>query len=117
MDARGGSGGTGKMKGVGETQLEMDRRLFRKQIQLVEEQMEDVKIKRESYRQKRRERDNLPIVAIVGYTNAGKSFFFCLSWRFLLPFFLAYGGDSGVHKRRQAQAFSKCVSNVFLVCS
>ena len=39
----------------------MDRRLFRKQIQKVEEEMEQVKVQREVYRQKRRERDNLPI--------------------------------------------------------
>jgi len=73
MDARGGSGGSGKMKGIGETQLEVDKRLFRKQIQKVEEEMESVKEQREIFRAKRRARDNLPIVAIVGYTNAGKS--------------------------------------------
>lgn len=74
MDARGGGGAGGKgLKGIGETQLEVDKRLFRKQIQKVEEEMDAVKVQRETYRAKRRERDNLPIVAIVGYTNAGKS--------------------------------------------
>ena len=71
MDAKGG--GSKGLKGIGETQLEVDKRLFRKQIQKVEEEMRAVAQQREAYRQKRRERDNLPIVAIVGYTNAGKS--------------------------------------------
>mmetsp|Transcript_38032 Transcript_38032/g.61336 ORF Transcript_38032/g.61336 Transcript_38032/m.61336 type:complete len:472 (+) Transcript_38032:2-1417(+) len=73
MDSRGGAAGSKGMKGIGETQLEVDKRLFRKQIQKVEEEMDQVRTQREVYRQKRRERDNLPIVAIVGYTNAGKS--------------------------------------------
>jgi GTP-binding protein HflX len=71
MDAKGG--GSKGLKGIGETQLEVDKRLFRKQIQKVEEEMRAVAQQREAYRQMRRERDNLPIVAIVGYTNAGKS--------------------------------------------
>uniref|UniRef100_A0A7S4H8F6 Hflx-type G domain-containing protein n=1 Tax=Guillardia theta TaxID=55529 RepID=A0A7S4H8F6_GUITH len=74
MEARGGGGGGGKnLKGMGESQIEADKRLFRKQLQNVEKEMEEVKQQREVYRTKRRERDNLPIIAIVGYTNAGKS--------------------------------------------
>ncbi|EKX34019.1 hypothetical protein GUITHDRAFT_147529 [Guillardia theta CCMP2712] len=83
MEARGGGGGGGKnLKGMGESQIEADKRLFRKQVgeeedeaelQNVEKEMEEVKQQREVYRTKRRERDNLPIIAIVGYTNAGKS--------------------------------------------
>ncbi|KAG8460108.1 hypothetical protein KFE25_014253 [Diacronema lutheri] len=79
MDAKGGSGGGGSgggfatMRGSGETQLEEDKRLFRKQISNVEREMEEVAKQRERYRIQRAERDNLPILAIVGYTNAGKS--------------------------------------------
>jgi len=77
MDSRGGSGGGGGggafLRGAGETQLEMDKRLFRKQISRIEAEMEDVSKQRQRYRAKRSERDNLPVVAIVGYTNAGKS--------------------------------------------
>lgn len=51
----------------------MDRRLFKNQIAKIEKDIEDVKNQRDVYRAKRRERDNLPLVAIVGYTNAGKS--------------------------------------------
>ena len=75
MDAKGGGsgGGGGGLKGAGESQLEADKRLFRKQLQRLELEMEDVRAKRELHRAKRRERDDLPLVAIVGYTNAGKS--------------------------------------------
>lgn len=79
MDAKGGSGGSGSgggmtsMRGSGETQLEEDKRLFRKQISNVEREIEEVAKQRERYRQQRAERDNLPVLAIVGYTNAGKS--------------------------------------------
>jgi len=76
MDSKGGgSGGKGGggLKGAGETQLEMDKRLFRKQIGKIEADMEVVRGQREVYRSKRRERDHLPVIAIVGYTNAGKS--------------------------------------------
>jgi len=77
MDAKGGgssSGGGGQfLKGSGESQLESDRRLFRKQISKIEAEMDEVRVQREQYRAKRKKRDNLPIVAIVGYTNAGKS--------------------------------------------
>lgn len=58
---------------AGETQVEMDRRLFKGQIAKIEKDIEEVKNQRDVFRAKRRERDNLPLVAIVGYTNAGKS--------------------------------------------
>jgi len=75
MEARGGSGGGGGqfLKGAGESQIEMDRRLFRKQLSKIEADIEEVAKARRLYREKRQQRDNLPIVAIVGYTNAGKS--------------------------------------------
>ena len=76
MDSKGGasSGGGGRfLKGAGESQLEMDRRLFRAQLQSIEKEMEEVAEKRKLYREKRKEKDDLPVVAIVGYTNSGKS--------------------------------------------
>jgi GTP-binding protein HflX len=78
MDAKGGSGGGSggggaALRGSGETQLEVDKRLFRKQIGKIEADMEEVRAQRERYRAKRSERDRLPVLAIVGYTNAGKS--------------------------------------------
>lgn len=65
------SGGGQYLKGSGESQLEVDRRLFRKQLGKIESDLDAVQTQRNAYRAKRRERDSLPVVAIVGYTNAG----------------------------------------------
>ena len=70
LDSKGGStgGGGGQfMKGAGESQLEVDRRLFRKQLGRIEASIAEVQTQRDAYREKRRERDMLPVVAIVGY--------------------------------------------------
>jgi GTPase len=64
-------GGVG-VRGPGETQLESDRREAQKRITFIKEQLEQVHRHRELHRSKRRERE-APIVALVGYTNAGKS--------------------------------------------
>jgi GTP-binding protein HflX len=65
-------GGGFGAKGEGETQLETDRRLVRRQIDRVKEDLERVRSRRATQR-KQRERLPLPQAAIVGYTNAGKS--------------------------------------------
>lgn len=67
----GGMGGVG-LRGPGETQLEVDRRDIRRRIEHLKEDIEKVRIHRQQYRA-RRKRSRLPIVALVGYTNAGKS--------------------------------------------
>ncbi len=59
-------------RGPGETQLETDRRHIRRKIQKLREELEQVRRAR-SVQRRRRERNALPVVAIVGYTNAGKS--------------------------------------------
>jgi GTP-binding protein HflX len=64
----GGIGG----RGPGETKLEVDRRRVRDRISRLEEQIDNVRRQREQSRSRRR-RHHLPIVSIVGYTNAGKS--------------------------------------------
>jgi len=64
-------GGIGT-RGPGESKLEMDRRKIRRRIFDLEEKLEQVRRTRELHRQKRSQ-DELPIVALVGYTNAGKS--------------------------------------------
>jgi GTP-binding protein HflX len=64
----GGIGG----RGPGETKLEMDRRRIHTRIRRLEDQIKDLRTQREQRRQRRR-RHQLPIVSIVGYTNAGKS--------------------------------------------
>ncbi len=65
-------GGGFGVKGEGETQLETDRRLVRRQIDRVKLELERVRSRR-AIQRKQRERLPLPHAAIVGYTNAGKS--------------------------------------------
>lgn len=67
-------GGIG-LRGPGETQLEVDRRLIRKRIKHIQIRLEKVKKQRLSGR-KARVRADIPLVSLVGYTNAGKSTLF-----------------------------------------
>ena len=67
----GGVGGAG-LRGPGETQLEVDRRDIRRRISTLKEQLEKVRIHRQQYRT-RRKQSRIPVIALVGYTNAGKS--------------------------------------------
>ena len=69
--ASGGSSPIGT-RGPGETQLETDRRHIRRRIQKLRDELEQVR-KVRSVQRRRRERNAMPVVAIVGYTNAGKS--------------------------------------------
>ncbi len=59
-------------RGPGETQLESDRRHIRRKIAKLEDELKDVRRVRATQRE-RREKNEVPVVAIVGYTNAGKS--------------------------------------------
>ena len=59
-------------RGPGETQIESDRRLIRRKIDKLEDELKDVRRVRATQRE-RREKNEVPVVAIVGYTNAGKS--------------------------------------------
>ncbi|WP_414657691.1 GTPase HflX [Deinococcus sp. VB343] len=73
----GGSGGSAAggaigTRGPGETKLELDRRRINDRLSFLEKQLEGVSARREE-RRKSRERNDVPVVSIVGYTNAGKS--------------------------------------------
>lgn len=68
-------GGFGFLGGPGETQIEADRRMIAERIKRIERELEGVKRTRELHRRSRR-RVPYPIVALVGYTNAGKSTLF-----------------------------------------
>ena len=71
--AQGAAGGSAVgVRGPGETQLETDRRLVGRRIAFLKEQIEEVRRHRERYRQRRRQ-SGIPVVSLVGYTNAGKS--------------------------------------------
>ena len=67
----GGVGGVG-LRGPGETQLEVDRRQIRNKIAHLKKELEKVSEHRQRYRAQRK-RSKIPTVALVGYTNAGKS--------------------------------------------
>ena len=69
---RGGSIG---LRGPGETQLETDRRLLQKRVEQLQKRIEKVGVQRDQQRRARL-RNTLPRVALVGYTNAGKSTLF-----------------------------------------
>jgi len=69
--SRQGVGGVG-LRGPGETQLEVDRRRSQERITKLKVELQEVHEHRELYRKKRRQA-GLPVIALVGYTNAGKS--------------------------------------------
>jgi len=69
LERLGGGIGT---RGPGETQLETDRRLIQRKIHRLKGQIDDIRKHRQLYRQQRR-KSGIAVVALVGYTNAGKS--------------------------------------------
>ncbi len=74
LERQAGTSGSGPIgsKGPGETQLETDRRHIHRKIDKLREDLEDVRRVRNTQRRQRR-KNEIPVVALVGYTNAGKS--------------------------------------------
>ena len=74
LERQAGTSGKGPIgsRGPGETQLETDRRHIHRKIDKLKEELEEVRRVRSTQRQ-RRLKNEIPVVAIVGYTNAGKS--------------------------------------------
>src|SRR5438067_1495912 len=68
-------GGIGVRGGPGETQIEIDRRLIRTRIGALKREIEGIRVHRASQRSAR-EQAGVPVVALIGYTNAGKSTLF-----------------------------------------
>lgn len=68
----GGAGGGGARRGAGETKLEYDRRHINQRISLIKEKLEQVEKRRYILSEKRIKND-IPVVALTGYTNVGKS--------------------------------------------
>ena len=72
---RGNGGSTGggfANRGAGETKLELNRRTIGKQISIIKKELQTIS-KQEEIKAKRRKQNHIPKVALVGYTNAGKS--------------------------------------------
>ncbi len=72
LGGRSGAPGAIGVRGPGETQIETDRRLVRTRIARLKADIEGVRRHRALYR-RRRARTGVPVIALVGYTNAGKS--------------------------------------------
>ena len=64
--------GSGAVKGMGEKQIEIDKRLLRDRKSLLQTKIEQVRTHREQYRAKRKS-ERMPVISLAGYTNAGKS--------------------------------------------
>lgn len=71
LERQSGAGGVG-LRGPGESQLEIDRRLVRDRIITLKQKIDDVQKQRTIHRRGRK-RTGLPVMSLVGYTNAGKS--------------------------------------------
>ncbi len=69
---RSGGASGGAVKGEGEKQIELDRRIIRRQVDRLHKELEEVKKQRQTQR-RLRERTRIPTFAIIGYTNVGKS--------------------------------------------
>ena len=68
----GGGGGTGARRGAGESRLEYDKRHVRRRIEALEVRLAEME-KRRGETRKAREKSGVPVIALVGYTNVGKS--------------------------------------------
>ena len=68
----GGGGGAGARRGAGESKLEYDRRHVRRRIEALSEKLAEVSRRREQARRSR-QKSGVPVIALVGYTNVGKS--------------------------------------------
>jgi GTPase len=73
LERQGGGAGGGAKRGVGETQLELDRRIVRTRIARLKEELKKIEKQRDT---QRKQRESAFTVALVGYTNAGKSTLF-----------------------------------------
>jgi GTP-binding protein HflX len=71
LERQSGAGGVG-LRGPGEAQLEIDKRLLRDRIQILKQKIDQIQKQREIHR-RGRSRTGLPVLSLVGYTNAGKS--------------------------------------------
>lgn len=72
LSRQGGGSGSLSNKGSGEMQIELDRRHIERRMSVLRKELQKISLSRETQR-KQRSRNHLPLVSLVGYTNAGKS--------------------------------------------
>ena len=72
LSRQGGTGGTMSNRGSGEKKIELDRRVIEKRMTLLRRELDSISKIRDT-QTKKRIRSGLPLVSLVGYTNAGKS--------------------------------------------
>ncbi len=68
----GGGGGAGARRGAGESKLEYDRRHIRRRIEALQEKLDEMETRRAQTRRSR-QKNGVPVISLVGYTNVGKS--------------------------------------------
>ena len=68
----GGGGGAGARRGAGESKLEYDRRHIRRRIDALQEKLDEIQVRRAQTRRSR-QKNGVPVISLVGYTNVGKS--------------------------------------------
>lgn len=98
LSRQGGASGSMSSRGAGETKLELDRRVLEKRLSELRRELKEVGNERETQR-KRRVKSGLPRVALVGYTNAGKS-------TLLNAMLDLYGADEG-EAQEEKRVFEK----------
>ncbi len=68
----GGGGAAGARRGAGESKLEYDRRHIRRRIEALQEKLDEIQVRRAQTRRSR-QKNGVPVISLVGYTNVGKS--------------------------------------------
>lgn len=104
LSRQGGAGGSMSSKGAGETKLELDRRKIEHRISELKKELAAVARTRETMR-KKRSQSEIPQVALVGYTNAGKS-------TILNRMVQSYGADAGKTVLEQDMLFATLETSV-----
>lgn len=99
LSRQGGASGAMSNRGAGEKKLELDRRVLEKRLTELRRELKEVNGERETQR-KRRARSGVPRVALVGYTNAGKS-------TLLNAMLDLYGGEEGEGAENEKHVFEK----------
>lgn len=109
LTRQGGTSGSMSSRGAGEKKLELDRRRIEHRIAELNRELEQITKERETQRKKRRN-SGLPVVALVGYTNAGKS-------TIMNRMLARYGGDEEKSVLEKDMLFATLDTSVRRICT